>query len=201
MTKRGRPRNFDRTAALEKAMYLFWNQGFDCTSMPDLVREMKINSPSIYAAFGSKEKLFLEAVEHYAEAEKEPIWGKFEGNVSAFDAICSMLVASANAFTRSDKPNGCLVILGALTAEGGNQSVRAELQTRRAVCLKLIEGRLKRAIEEGELRAEIDTQGLATFFLSVQQGMSVQARDGSSREALLAAAEFAMAGWDQLRCS
>ena len=63
--QRGRPRSFDRDAALERAMEVFWRQGYEATSINDLTAAMGINPPSLYAAFGDKERLFLEAVERY----------------------------------------------------------------------------------------------------------------------------------------
>jgi len=69
MTARGRPRNFDKDAALERAMELFWIKGYEGASMTDLTSAMGIASPSLYAAFGSKEELFRRAVQHYGATE------------------------------------------------------------------------------------------------------------------------------------
>jgi len=196
MTKRGRPRKFDRSAALQQAMEVFWAQGFDCTSMPDLINAMNINSPSIYAAFGSKEKLFHEAVELYRATEGGRIWGTMTTEPTARLAIKAMLRASAEEFTRPNKPRGCLIVLGALHAEGGNETIRRELQERRAECMRMLHLRLKRGVSDGELPNGPDWPEIATFYMAVQQGMSIQARDGASRKALLAVADYAMAAWD-----
>ncbi len=198
MTKRGRPRNFDRTAALRQAMEVFWAQGFDCTSMPDLIDAMKINSPSIYAAFGSKEKLFNEAVELYSTTEGGGIWGGMTDEQTARLSIEVMLQASAEGYTRSDRPRGCLIVLGALHTEGGNETIRRELQARRAQCMTIVHARLERGIIDGELPDGADCRSIATFYLTVQQGMSIQARDGASRETLLAVASYAIAAWDSI---
>ena len=198
MTERGRPRSFDRAAALRRAMEVFWAQGYDGTSMSELIAAMDVNSPSIYAAFGCKEALFREAVALYRATEGGRIWGAMTTAPSARAAIETMLRVSAEEFTRPGKPRGCLIVLGALHADDGNEAVHQELQEHRAENMKLLLLRLKRGVAEGELPDGPDWRAIATFYITVQQGMSIQARDGASRKALLAVADCAMAAWDGL---
>lgn len=75
MAERGRPRSFDKEAALERAMEVFWRLGYEGASMTDLTAAMGIASPSLYAAFGSKEALFRQALDHYRATEGKEIWG------------------------------------------------------------------------------------------------------------------------------
>lgn len=198
MTERGRPRSFDRAAALQRAMEVFWAQGYDGTSMTDLIAAMAVNSPSIYAAFGSKEALFREAVALYRATEGGRIWGAMTTAPSARAAIDTVLRVSAEEFTRIRKPRGCLIVLGALHTDDGNEAVHRELQELRAENMKMLLLRLKRGVVEGELPDGPDWRAIATFYITVQQGMSIQARDGASRRALLAVADCAMAAWDGL---
>ena len=198
MTERGRPRSFDRAVALRRAMEVFWAQGYDGTSMSDLIAAMEVNSPSIYAAFGRKEALFREAVALYRATEGGRIWGAMTTAPSARAAIESVLRVSAEEFTRPGKPRGCLIVLGALNADDGNEAVRRELQEHRAENMKMLLLRLKRGVAEGELPDGPDWRAIAAFYITVQQGMSIQARDGASRKALLAVADCAMAAWDGL---
>ena len=198
MTERGRPRSFDRAVALRRAMEVFWAQGYDGTSMSDLIVAMNVNSPSIYAAFGRKEELFREAVALYRATEGGRIWGAMTTAPSARAAIETVLRASAEEFTRPGKPRGCLIVLGALNADDGNEAVRRELQEHRAENMKMLLLRLKRGVAEGELPDGPDWRAIAAFYITVQQGMSIQARDGASRKALLAIADCAMAAWDGL---
>ena len=195
MTERGRPRSFDRAAALRRAMEVFWAQGFDGTSMANLSTAMDVNSPSIYAAFGSKEALFHEAVTLYRATEGGRIWGAVATAPSARAAIESMLRVSAEEYTRPNKPRGCLVVLGALHADAGNQAVCTALQAHRAEGVATLLMRLKRGAAEGELPNGLDWRAIATFYSTVQQGMSIQARDGASRKTLLAVVDCAMAAW------
>lgn len=197
MAERGRPRSFDRDAALAAATRLFWRKGFTATSISDLCKAMGIGSPSLYAAFKSKEALYAEAIQHYEATYGPPIAAPFEAAGTARAAIEGFLMASAATLPASDRPGGCMVTLSAVGGEGcaGLGTAVAEV---RAVGLKRIEARLARAVEEGELPATVDKRAIARFYLGVQQGMSVQARDGATREDLEAVARAAMAAWGPL---
>jgi len=201
MAERGRPRSFDRAAALRRAMEVFWAKGYDGASLSDLTAAMGINSPSLYAAFGSKEALFREALALYSATEGTEIWTTLPDAPSAREAIERFLRATAEAFTKGDKPRGCLIVLGALHPSDANANVCQELRRHRAENVAALRDRLERAVREGELRKGVDCQAVATFYATVQQGMSIQARDGAAREALLAVADCAMAAWDGLTSS
>jgi AcrR family transcriptional regulator len=196
--EKGRPRSFDRAVALRRAMEVFWVKGYDSASLSDLTAAMSINSPSLYAAFGSKERLFREAVALYGETEGAGIWTAIPEAPTAREGFERFLRASAEAFTRSEKPAGCLIVLGALTANDANANVCRELRDQRAGNVTTLRDRLKRAVREGELPKSLDCLAVATFYATVQQGMSIQARDGASRETLLSVAVCAMTAWDGL---
>jgi AcrR family transcriptional regulator len=198
MAERGRPRGFDRDLALAKAMEVFWARGYEGASMNDLTAAMGIASPSLYAAFGCKEALFREALELYSATESEGIWGGVEAAPTARAGFESFLYATARVFTRPDKPTGCLVVLSALHASELNQTVRDELVKGRASMVDGLEARLKRGQRDGDLPAGADTRAVATYFVTVQQGMSIQARDGATRATLEAIARVALSGWDAL---
>jgi AcrR family transcriptional regulator len=198
MAERGRPRSFDRAAALRRAMEVFWAKGYDGASLSDLTAAMGINSPSLYAAFGSKEALFREAVALYSVTEGTEIWTALPHAPTAREAIERFLRATAEAFTKGGKPRGCLIVLGALHPTDANANVCQELRRHRAENVAALRDRLERAVREGELPEGVDCQAVATFYATVQQGMSIQARDGAARETLLAVADCAMAAWDGL---
>lgn len=198
MSERGRPRSFDRAAALRRAMEVFWAKGYDGASLSELTAAMGINSPSLYAAFGSKERLFREAVALYGETEGTEIWTAIPEARTAREAFERFLNASAEAFTRPDKPAGCLIVLGAINANDTNTNVCEELRDQRAGNVATLHDRLKRAVREGEVPESMDCLAVARFYATVQQGMSIQARDGASRETLRSVAACAMAGWDAL---
>ncbi|MBR0646521.1 TetR/AcrR family transcriptional regulator [Roseomonas hellenica] len=194
---RGRPRAFDREVALARATRLFWVKGYEATSIADLTEAMGIGAPSLYAAFGSKEALYVEALRHYRESNEGLVWAGFFAARTARDAVLSLLMDSAAALTGcvADNPLGCMVTLSSVGSEG-HAELGALVRTARAVTLDRLETRLNRAIAEGEIPAATDVHGLARFVQTVQSGMSILARDGARRAELEAVAEVAMLGWD-----
>ena len=198
MSERGRPRTFDRTAALRRAMELFWAKGYEGTSIAELTAAMGINSPSLYAAFGSKEALFLEATEYYTQAEGTEIWAALDEAPTACQAIENFLRQTAKAYSQTDRPQGCLIALGALHEDSSSGAICTDLRRRRAENLAALRKRLERGVAEGELPADFDCDAVATFYATVQHGMSIQARDGASRTALMATVTGAMSAWQVL---
>ncbi len=198
MTGRGRPRSFDRAQALKRAMELFWRHGYDGVSLTELTAAMGIASPSLYAAFGSKEALYREAIALYETDEGEALQHEFEAAPSARSAIETYLMRSAALFTRQDKPAGCMVVLTSVHAGGVGEDTCRDLAGARRLALALLEERLSAATGSGELPAGIDAAAIASFYVTVQQGMSLRARDGATRAELEAVAAAAMAAWDGL---
>ncbi len=197
MAERGRRRGFDRAQALERAMQLFWRKTYEGASLAELTEVMGINPPSLYAAFGSKEALFCEAVAHYAEHQGVEIWRALEEAPSAREALERFLLATASAYSTPGDPPGCLIVLGAQHGLDEGNAAHLELRARRCGNLAQIADRLSRAVSEGELPAAFAVGDAAAFYLSVQSGMSVLARDGADRATLEAVARGAMLGWDR----
>ncbi|MCG5243580.1 TetR/AcrR family transcriptional regulator [Azospirillum doebereinerae] len=195
---RGRPRAFDREAALAQATRLFWRKGYAATSIAELTEAMGIGSPSLYAAFGSKEALYAEALDHYGRRYEALVWSNFAAAGTARAAVEALLMDSAAALTGScgsGDPLGCMVTLSAVGSEGFAE-LGERVRASRALALKRVEERLDRAVMAGELAASADVHGLARFVLAVQGGLSLQARDGASRADLEAVARTTMAGWE-----
>ncbi|MBY5716079.1 TetR/AcrR family transcriptional regulator [Rhizobium leguminosarum] len=194
---RGRPRAFDREAALAQATRLFWIKGFEATSIADLTEAMGIGSPSLYAAFGSKEALYAEALRHYRDNNEAFVWAGFFSAGTAREAVMSLLMDSAAALTGcvADIPRGCMVTLSSVGSEG-HVELGELVRTARAITLDRLKARLNQAISEGEIPASTDVHALARFVQTVQNGMSILARDGATRSELEAVAELAILGWD-----
>lgn len=193
---RGRPRSFDRDAVLGRAMRVFWERGYEGTSIADLLRAMRITPPSLYAAFGSKEQLFREAIAYYSRVESGGTALAMRHDGTAREAIEHMLRANADAYVEPGKPSGCMVVLCATMGPPANESVRAYLAAERGLSQDEIQHRLEAAVAEGELPPATDTAGMALFYTTVLQGMSLQARDGAGRAALHRIVDGAMAAWD-----
>jgi AcrR family transcriptional regulator len=195
----GRPREFDRDAALQAAMLVYWRKGFLATSMNDLCDAMGIRSPSLYAAFGSKEALYLEAVEHYAKTIGPSIWGRLTDGPTARAGIENLLLAAVESMPECGlTPAGCMVTLAAL----GEECPGAIVDTMRKVrlhCLEMLRSRLNDAVSVGELPFSTDVDRLSRFYLGVYQGIAIQARDGATSAELKGIAETAMTAWPGLR--
>ncbi|MBB3118089.1 TetR/AcrR family transcriptional regulator [Pseudoduganella violacea] len=183
----GRPREFDRDNALKQARDVFWTHGYEGTALSDLVEALGIASARIYAAFGSKEALFREAVELY-EAEEgsfaQRALAKQDG--SAREAIERMLTDAAELYTRRGKPKGCMVVSAATNYSSGNESVMSWLAEHRQQRTASIVERIRQAVSSGELRTDTDAEALGDFYAALLHGLSVQARDGVPRNRLLA---------------
>jgi AcrR family transcriptional regulator len=191
----GRPRGFDRDAALEAAMFLFWRKGFAATSMNDLCDAMGVRSPSLYAAFGSKEALYLEAVEHYVRTQGPPVWDKLAEGATARAGVENLLMAGTESLPKSRAtPAGCMAVLAAVGDEWPAAITRVVKKVRLEM-LGMLRSRLETAVAKGELPTSTDIDGLSRFYLSVFQGMAIQARDGASQAELKAVAATAMARW------
>jgi AcrR family transcriptional regulator len=199
MAKPGRPRSFDRDEALRQAQYVFWTAGYEGATLTDLQEAMGgITPPSFYAAFGSKEQLFREVVELNLNTEgSEPLRALAEGT-TARESIAGLLRATAETMSQPGKPRGCLLILSAVNCTSANHEIQEHLRELRMRRLKIIRRRLERGVSEGDLPDGLDLGAMVSFFVTVVDGLALQARDGASRKALLAAVDCAMAAWEPL---
>jgi AcrR family transcriptional regulator len=195
---RGRPRSFDRDQALRRAMDLFAARGYDGVTIDDLQRAMgNISPPSFYAAFGSKDTLFREAVELYRATAADRVGEALSGGPIR-EAMTAMLRTAVETFLENEKAPGCLVVLGALHCTRTGKEAHDHLRTLRAQGTELIRRRLARAVDEGELPSGLPLADIAAFYTTVLHGLAVRAHDGATKVSLLATAGYAMAAWPAL---
>ncbi len=188
----GRPRAFDPDAALDRAMHVFWTKGYEGAALSDLTQAMRINRPSLYAAFGNKERLFGRVLDRYMDG---PVayFGKALAAPKARDVVEEIFLGTARMADDPRTPAGCLLVQGALAC--GDASVRKEVAARRAAVEVALRRRLQRAKREGDLPKNADPADLAHYVMTVVRGMAVQSAGGAGRNQLRRVAQIALRAW------
>ncbi len=190
----GRPRSFDADAALDRALHVFWRKGYEGASLSDLTKAMRINRPSMYAAFGNKGELFRKAVERYDNGPATYVRDALE-RPTARAVVERLLEGAVDLVTDPRNPSGCLMVQAALASGKVGEAARRELAGRRAAGVATIRRRFRRAIAEGDLPADADAAVLARFVATVMHGMAVEAASGASRKELRRVAAMFLRAW------
>jgi AcrR family transcriptional regulator len=191
----GRTREFDADEALDRALGVFWARGYEGATLPELTAAMGINRPSLYAAFGNKEQLFLRALDRYqagplsfvAPALREPTAR------AAAEAILSGFIRCIQG--GRGRARGCLIVSGALASGQEAEPVRRELARLRQATVAALQERFERAVREDELPRGTDCATLARYVATVLNGLAVQAASGATEAELRRVAATAMRAW------
>jgi AcrR family transcriptional regulator len=191
----GRPKAFCEEKALEAAMHVFAEKGYEGASLSDLTSAMKINRFSMYSSFGNKEALYVKAMERFNQARREGVIGTLAGT-SARDSVEKLLRNSVSRFTDPEHGN-CFVTQAPLAPEEASPETRALMARRRAEVEQAMRKRFERAIEEGELPRGGSAVDLAAYFAVLIQGFALQAQHGGKLEDLMRVVDVAMANWPQ----
>ena len=194
----GRPRSFDRDEALSSALTVFWTKGYGDASMADLTGAMGVNAPSLYAAFGSKEGLFREAVRLYTDREGATLWRSVREASTAREAVEGLLLATAAVSGQCGRPQGCLLALSGVNPDALPDTACSEVKQVREDSLAAMADRLRAGQAAGELGPTADPAAIAAFYMTVQQGMTFRAREGAGPDELNATARASMLAWDGL---
>ncbi|CAA2142309.1 HTH-type transcriptional repressor ComR [Hyphomicrobium sp. ghe19] len=192
--QKGRPREFDKEQVLDKALHVFWERGYEGTSLSDLTEAMGINRPSLYAAFGNKEELFRRALDRYAEKGPGAVHREALAEPTAKAVVERLLKSAADSLTDPANPPGCLAVQGALSCGDAAESIKKELCQRRSLAEQELRQRFERAKAEGDLERRFEPESLARYVMTVLQGMAVQAAGGAARADLHAVAAMAISG-------
>ncbi|GHJ28729.1 TetR family transcriptional regulator [Streptomyces hygroscopicus subsp. sporocinereus] len=196
MSPAGRPRAFDQEAVLEAAMLLFWEQGYEATSLAQLREATGLSSASLYGAFGSKDGLFARAVEHYISGPGSITDVAADEAMNPREAVARLLHGSIDMQTDPSHPRGCLIALsGTLGAPETGEAARKVVAARRAVDRARIRACVVRGVAAGDLPEDTDVDGTTTMIYGFLLGVSTQVRDGVPAHDLHAAADAVLANW------
>jgi AcrR family transcriptional regulator len=179
-TPLGRPRAFDCQQALDRALHVFWEKGYEGASLTDLTRAMGINRPSLYAAFGNKEALFRKVLDRYLAASA-PVMREALREPTARAVVARFLHAVADSVADPKNPRGCLIVKSAFSCGDDSNALRDELIAQRAAGFAALRERFKKARAEGDLPSEADPAALARYVSVLSYGMAVEAVNGSGR--------------------
>ncbi|MDF3007762.1 MAG: TetR/AcrR family transcriptional regulator [Enterobacter kobei] len=196
---RGRPKVFDREATLDRAMALFWQHGYEATSLADLVEATGAKAPTLYAEFTNKEGLFRAVLDRYVSqfAAKHKA-ALFCDDKSVEQAIEDYLTALAHCFASKDTPAGCFLINTSATVSASSEQIACAVRSRHAQEEAMLLEFLTQRQAKGELPSHTDLPALTAFLSCLIQGMSVSAREGASTEALLQIVTTTLSLWPTL---
>lgn len=192
-TTRGRPRSFDRHAVLDKAIRLFWRNGYEATSVRDLTEELGIGAPSLYNAFGDKRRLFAEAIQVYDREYGGFIEAALTEEPTAKQAAARIFAEAPVRYTRRGLPAGCLIVTGDIGT--ADKEVMAAVRRIRQAKFAAFTDKIRADIAAGELPADTDAEALARYTMSMLSGIAQAARDGVPRAELERVAKIALAAW------
>lgn len=197
--ERGRPRTFDPETALDRALGVFWRRGFEGASLSELTAAMGLSKPSLYAAFGDKEALYLKSLEHYMASRIQSHTAILMAEANGRRAVHGFLHSMVGMLTDPALPGGCFIING--TAGCGGSSTPAAVESALKKVLQMGESRLRNRIRkaqnDGQLLPDIDVNRLAAFFNALLAGLAVHAKSGAARAKLNAVVDAAMTVWPE----
>lgn len=190
----GRPRGFNHDEALNRAMHIFWQKGFEGASLNDLTSAMGIQPASLYKAFGNKQALFEQALARYLAGPVAFVHAALS-EPTARDVAERLLRQTAEFLTERRLGRGCMTIQAALAGGVEAEPVRKKLIALRVKEQDALRRRFERAKSKGDLPKDANAADLARFITSLCQGMTVQAISGASREELLRLSDMALCTW------
>jgi TetR/AcrR family transcriptional regulator, transcriptional repressor for nem operon len=188
-----RPKEFDRDAAVDRAMSVFWLKGYAATSTDDLLQAMEIGRQSMYDTFGDKRRLYVEALERYQQQSVSGHVNRLRSTASPLAGIEALLVGLIPS-DKAAREKGCMGV-GSISEFGSADAELAKLRTKSAGVLHqaLVE-RLRDALASGEIGETVDIERAARFVETMMLGVQVAAKAGASAQTLRTTAAFAVAG-------
>ena len=192
MATAGRPRSFDKDDALKKAMYVFWEKGYEGTTMADLIQSIGMKAPSIYAAFGNKDAIFKEVVQSYLPIVVNGQLKALNSSTKIYDAVEATLKACVSLYTGKDNPHTCLVMTAAINTAPEHAEHVETLRSLREEYKSAWKKRFEMADADQQLTDEANPNELAEYFTTLIQGMTIKAKDGASEDSLSSTSKLAL---------
>lgn len=191
-----RPKEFEREVVLEKAMELFWQKGYEATSVQDLVQHMGINRGSLYDTFKDKHNLFLAAVSHYHETVVKDAIARLEAPSASRSAIVDYFNRMVDCLTGDEAQRGCLMTNTIVELAVQHPDIAAQLQMSLQRIERAFKAALTRAQLAGELAADKDVADLARYLVCCVQGLRVMCKTNVSREQFQATVDLMLSVLD-----
>lgn len=188
-----RPKEFDVDAALQSALAVFWEKGYEATSVQDLVEAMGIQRASLYATYGDKHALYLAALERYQRETFDELAGHFAGAVSPVQAVRGFVQEVADWASGKHGRRGCLCVNANVELAPHDQLVTETLRQHHQRMESLLAATLQRAVATGELPAKTDCASLATFLLGTVVAINVLGKQRATKKQLQAMVDHALA--------
>lgn len=197
MAPAGRPRSFDKALALRNAMHVFWAKGYEGTTMSDLVEAIGVKSPSVYAAFGNKDSIFIEAVKEYSEMILNGPLKALNDEPDIYQAVKKLLEASLGLFIDTDNPRGCLIMTSAINATPEHIELVDLVRSYRDNYKNILVKRFELAQIKKQIKIDSNPSELAEYYIMVINGMALRVRDGAPLNLLKNTLELSLSGLRQ----
>ena len=191
--RRGRPRAYDPEVALIRATDAFWKNGYAGTSLDDIAAATGMNRPSLYAAFGDKQSLYLKALAHYWELRQAEIREALAGNQPLAETLMNIYEAALSVYISGDaRPRGCFVVGTAVTEAVEDATIRNSVTTGTLAFDADFEARFRREQAQGRLKSDADPAALAVLATATMHTIAIRARSGIPQAELLELARKAV---------
>lgn len=191
-----RTKDFDPDTALDAALDLFWERGYEATSVQDLVDHLGIGRGSLYATFGSKHELYLKALDRYLRSRDPDPIALLGRPGPALPAVRTLVRTYAEEAARDARRRGCMIVNAAMERVPGDPLVTRRVQASWRALERALAAALARARDQGELAADKDPAAIARYLLVVLQGLRVVGKAGPGAARLRDAAELALSVLD-----
>ncbi len=179
-----RPLEFDPDQALDEAMELFWSNGYDATSLSDLLDVMELSKSSFYQSFGNKKQLYQQCLHQYRNQVSKKLLADLDKAVSAMDFLEDLFVSISRKANTPKGRRGCLIMNSASAKAPFDQEIGKIVSDGAQQFEKIFYKAIKRAQKEGDIPSNKDPHTIAKYLVSSRSGLLAMAKSGSTTEEL-----------------